>query len=370
VKLHPTPSTPQTLVVSAVNLIEGGTLSVLRDCLEAAIKTLTPQWQVVALVHDAALCAVDGVTYLPFPDIKGSWLRRLWFEYWHSSRLSRELRPQLWLALHDLSPRVTAPRQVVYCHNPMPFYRVPFNEARRAPKLLLFSWFYGLFYRINIHSNHAVIVQQEWLRREFQKRYGVGRVIVARPVSAEPVAAGPGKRSGRVFIYPALPRPFKNFEVIGDALMRLERDPAWSAEVRITISGRENSYARWLLRRYGHLRSLKFIGLQSRDALGALYSQADCVLFPSRMETWGLPLSEAKAHGLAILAADLPYAHETVGDYATSTYFDPSDSTELARRMQAFHDGELSFHQQSAGEPAQPYAKDWPTLLRMLTTPP
>jgi glycosyltransferase involved in cell wall biosynthesis len=353
-----------------VNLVEGGTLSVLRDCLEAAIKTLTPQWQVVALVHDPALCAVDGVTYLPFPDVKRSWLRRLWFEYWHSSRLSRTLRPHLWLALHDLSPRVTAMRKAVYCHNPMPFYRVPLDEALLAPKLLLFSWFYGLLYRINIRSNHAVIVQQEWLRREFQKRYGVRRVIVARPMRTEPPATGSNKRSGRVFIYPALPRPFKNFEVIGDALMQLERNSSWNAEVRITVSGRENAYARQLLRRYGHLRSLKFVGLQSRESMDALYGQADCLLFPSRLETWGLPITEAIAHSLAILAADLPYAHETIGDYATASYFDPSDSIELARQLMAFQHGDLSFQPQHSSIPEEPYARDWPMLLRMLTTLP
>ena len=356
-----------TLVVSAVNLVEGGTLSVLRDCLHAAVAVLAPHWQVVALVHDPALCAVDGVTYLVFPDVKRSWLRRLWFEYWQSSRLSRQLRPQLWLALHDLSPRVSAATQAVYCHNPMPFYRVPFDEARLAPKLLLFSWFYGLLYRINIRRNQAVIVQQEWLRREFKKRYNVQRVIVARP---ERAAGAPRKRSGRLFIYPALARPFKNFEVIGDALTHLEQDPSWNAEVRITVSGRENAYARRLLRRYGHLRSLKFIGLQSHDAMDSLYREADCLLFPSRLETWGLPLSEAKAHGLCILAADLLYAHETVGDYGAAAFFDPGDPVALAQRMLSFLRGELSFDQQQWIEPAAPYARDWPTLLRMLTTTP
>lgn len=357
---------PQTLVVSGVNLVEGGTLTVLRECLRAALNVLSADWQIVALVHNAELVGVPGIAYREFPRVKTSWLRRLWFEYWQCRSLSRRLNADVWFALHDMTPTVVAPRQAVYCHNPMPFYRMTVREIWLAPKLLLFNSLYGLIYRVNIGRNHAVVVQQEWLRREFERRFGARNVIVARPVPNDRASSVCSRLSGTVFLYPALPRVFKNFELIGDAVRWLEQRSDWRGEVRITIDGHENAYAAQIRSRYGGLKSLKFVGLQSRESMARQYRDADCLLFPSRLETWGLPLTEAKSHGLAILAADLPYAHEAVGTYDAAAFFDVSDPIALGNQLLAFQKAELKFSAQIADPVREPYAADWPALIRTL----
>ncbi|WP_250854924.1 hypothetical protein [Escherichia coli] len=43
--------------------------------------------------------------------------------------------------------------------------------------------------------------------------------------------------------------------------------------------------------------------------------------FPSKLETWGLPLSEAKTYKKWIFAADLPYAHEVLYNYSKLDIF-------------------------------------------------
>ena len=178
-----------TIVISAVNLVEGGTLKVLQDCLQT-IRSSLPHWRVIALVNNPSVIDVDGVDIVVFPDVKASWLRRIYVEYVTFNRLSRQIMPDIWWSLHDISPRVKAGSQFVYCHNPAPFYRFSWRELRLDPKLLAFSMLYSLFYRINIGSNRAVIVQQAWLRREFKQRYGVREVVVAHPVQrhAEPAS--------------------------------------------------------------------------------------------------------------------------------------------------------------------------------------
>lgn len=356
----------RTVVVSAVNLVEGGTLSILRECLTTLRRDLPPQWRIVALVHDRALAPADGVEYLEFPALKASWLRRAWFEYWSCRKLSRGLRADLWLALHDLTPVVTARRQVVYCHNPMPFYRITWRESWLAPKQLVFTLFYGVMYRLFIRRNHAIIVQQDWLRDEFRRRYGVREVIVSRPVPAAPAAPARAPSAAPLFIYPTLPRIFKNLEVVGEAVRLLEADPRWKGRVKLTVAGDENAYAREIHERFKDLRTLEFIGLQSREQMSALYAEADCLLFPSRLETWGLPLTEAQGHGLAILAADLPYAHETVGSYARAAYFQPRDASKLARQMLELQERRLVFEPAVLPHVAAPYAPDWPSLIRLL----
>lgn len=357
----------RTLVVSGVNLVEGGPLAVLRDCVAAAREAL-PGWRIVVLAHDAALIATPGVEVLAFPKAKSRWLRRLLLEWHGLGPLSRELRADLWLCMHDMTARVQARRQAVYCHNPAAFAKATWRQAWFDPTLYAFTLLYRFLYGAFIHRNHAVVVQQDWLRERFRQSYGVQRVIVARPQAQAPQAFVKPARAapGKVFLYPALPRPYKNFEVIGRAVALLERDPSWQGRVRWTLAGTENRYADWLKRRFGHLRSIEWLGLQAPEQMHAQYEAADCLVFASTIETWGLPITEAKRHGLPLIAADLGYAHETVGTCDAAAFFAPHDPQALARALLAFERGEPVCRPVQASTPEPPFAADWPSLIRML----
>jgi glycosyltransferase involved in cell wall biosynthesis len=354
------------LVISAVNFTEGGPLTVLREAVDAAT-THFPDWEVIVAVNRVGLIPPSRAREIAFPETKSSWLRRLHLEWFGFRRLSRELKPDVWLSLHDITPRVEACRQYVYCHNPAPFCTVPVPLETLDRSFRLFRRFYGLLYRCFIHRNAAIIVQQQWLRDQFKKRFRVRQVIVAHPTSA--VAHVAQQRAGalpRTFFYPAFPRVFKNIELLGECAARLEHNPAWSGKILITLDGSENAYARTMSERYGHLRSLVFLGLQDRLQMEALYSECDTVIFPSLLETWGLPISEAKARKIPVLAADLPYARETVGNYDAIRFFDPQDAESLAQLLLNLHLGAESLGAARSSAPDAPFAADWKSLLKMI----
>jgi glycosyltransferase involved in cell wall biosynthesis len=354
------------LVISAVNLVEGGTLTVLREAVEA-VATHFPEWEVIVAVNRVGLVQVGGVREIAFPAAKTSWLRRVWLEWVGFRRLSREWKADVWLSLHDITPRVEAGRQYVYCHNPSPFCTAPLPLQHLDPSFRLFRRFYGLLYRCFIHRNAAVIVQQQWLRDAFIRRFGVRKVIVAHPTARPARNFVPRPPTlPRRFLYPALPRVFKNFELLGECAALLEARPGWQGEILITIDGSENAYARTMLARYGHLRTLRFIGLQDRSQMERQYAECDALIFPSLLETWGLPLSEAKARGLPVLAADLPYARESVGTYEATRFFDPQNAAALAGLVLGLHVGTASFEPAAAPLPEAPFAQDWKSLLTMI----
>ncbi len=363
----------KTVVISAVNLVEGGPFTILIDCMAAAVECLPSDWEIVALVHDANHVKHNRIRPIEMRSIKGSWARRVWAEYVEFGALSRELQPDLWLSLHDMSPRVKARRQAVYCHNPAPFYRCSWREGRLERSLLLFSLFYEHLYRFNIHANDLVIVQQEWLRREFQRRFGVDRVVVAHPgVQLNAPAPAERARAPRqpgdrlVLFYPALPRVFKNFECLGEAAALLPPELAGRVEIRCTIDGSENAYAREVVQRHGGHPSMRFIGRQDRAGMAREYAGCDAVLFPSRLETWGLPITEAKAWGRPLLVADLPYAHETAGRCDAVAFLDPRNPRAWADAFAAVAAGRPPYRSVQPVEPAAPFAADWPQLWKLL----
>lgn len=356
------------IVVSAVNFTEGGPLTVLRDCLASAATLLPIDWELVALVHRADLIDEPRVRSIAVPSSKKSWLHRLYWEWFGFRRLSCELRPELWLSLHDVTPRVLANRQAVYCHNPAPFYRLRLREALWEPKFLAFNLLYALLYRIMIHRNRWVIVQQDWLRAEFERRMGPLTVVVAHPsvqVDARLGEQAPGERF--VFLYPALPRPFKNVETLCSAARIVAGRGVGNFEVRLTLDGSENRYARWIRRKFGTAPNIQFIGRQTKGEMAEQYGEASAVVFPSKLETWGLPITEGKARRLPLLVADLPYARETVGTYDLVSFFPAESAEALADLMQAMIDGTWRATGSVYLDPKAPFAPDWTSLWSILT---
>lgn len=357
------------IVVSAVNFIEGGPLTVLRECLAAAAAVLPADFEIIAIVNRADLINEPRVRLISIPSSKKSWFHRLYWEWWGFSRISHELKPTLWLSLHDITPRVSAARQAVYCHNPSPFYRIGLREALMEPTFLMFNQFYALLYRLFIRRNHCVIVQQDWLRAEFIRRMGPLPVVVAHPSFRAAERLGAPKRGPAfVFIYPALPRVFKNIETLCKATQLLVSRGVGGFEVRLTLDGSENRYARWLRNRFGDTAHVRFIGRQTKDEMAAHYGEASAVVFPSKLETWGLPITEGKAQRLPLLVADLPYARETVGTYDLVSFF-PAESAELlADLMQSMIEQTWQPTGNRQPCPAAPFAPDWASLWGMLTS--
>jgi len=359
------------VIVSAVNFSEGGPLTVLLDCLISAVDVLGAEWCIVALVHKRSLVSNSRVHCIEFPFSKRSWGRRICLEWWYFKKLSKKMQPDLWLSLHDVTPLVCATRQAVYCHNPSPFYRMTLREAKLEPTLLLFNLFYKYLYRINIYSNRYVIVQQDWIRVAFRKMYSHPAVVVAHPKVhlLEHFPLTTVKSSEKtIFLYPALPRVFKNFEVLCRAVECLSSTVQERITVRMTIDGSENRYARSIVKRFGTTIGLQFIGKQSIEDMLCQYAECDVLLFPSKIETWGLPITEAKAMGKPLLVADLPYAKETVGLYADVSFLAPDDDMAWARKMEEIALGCCLYDGNKSIQPKAPYAADWPELWKLLTS--
>lgn len=331
------------IVLSGVNMVEGGILTVYRNLILAFSKI--DNIEVICLVHDIDIfkdLVFENIIFYEYRNIKSSWLKRLFFEYVTSYKISKEIKPELWFSLHDMSSRVDCPRQYVYCHNPSPFYHASLKEFTIDKKFYLFTLFYKYLYKINIKKNKAVVVQQSWIADSFASWFSIRNLIIAR---AENISVSSNKiinrtETGRhVFIYPAIPRVFKNFDILLNALqiIRTKHSHFYGKfSVILTFDYSTNLYAKKFIDKCQMLneKNIYFIGYKTKDELSDIYlNGCDYLIFPSKLETWGLPLSEAKEYQIPILAADLPYAHETIGCYDKAAFFDANNAEDLASNI-------------------------------------
>ena len=83
-------------------------------------------------------------------------------------------------------------------------------------------------------------------------------------------------------------------------------------------------------------KNFVFEGIIKHDNLLSYYKSATALVFPSSIETVGLPLLEAAALGLPVLAADVDYAHEVLNGYDGVVYTDVHDYEAWAKHIIAF----------------------------------
>ncbi len=362
------------IIVSGINLFEGGPINIFYESLDYICQNLLDEYEVVALVHRKDLFTKysDKITILEFPNARKNYLFRLYYEYIYFYFKFKDLNADLWLSLHDISPNVKAMKKVVYCHNPMMFYKMKFKDFTKYPKMYFFSKFYKYLYKTNIRKNNYVIVQQEWIRKEFKKTFSINNVIVALPVNdmkiTESEMVKVDQNTNEIsFVYPAFPRFFKNFEVICEAVKTLEEKGISNFKVYLTIDGSENNYSRKIVDKYSYLKAIFFLGIQKKSDIITLYEKSTCMIFPSKLETWGLPISEFKDYNKPMLVSDLEYAHETVGDYEKVSFFDPDSSIKLASLMKKIIENEdLKFDKNDYIVDKNLFCKNWSELFDII----
>lgn len=357
-------------VVSGANITSGGPLEIFRNILKFLNEEF-PQQKVSALVSDRNLFDnYNNIQYIEVKNYKKFILLKFYYEYIYFNKLSQNLNVSLWLSLNDCSPIVKADVQAVYCHNATPFYKRSLQDLFRPTRVFFQSFYYTLFYKINIKNNNYVIVQQNWLKDYFSKKYSIKpEKIIIHNQHAKHCSNNllqPRENGGDfIFVYPTKAQPYKNIEIICEAVRMLSQD---NFKCVITIDGHENTYAKSIISKYGMQKKIEFVGYLPKYNLNKLYLESDCLIFSSKLETWGLPISDYKGLNKPIVVSDLPYARETVGNYDKAKFFNPSDAKELAGAMSSILNGYVTYDKTTTLEYPNPYARSLKELFNILNS--
>lgn len=346
-------------------MVEGGIFTILDNCLQKiSIYSKNNAIKVVALVHDKSKFNYPNIDYIEFPKSKKYWISRLYYEYFYFNTLSKKLNPVIWLSLHDVTPRVVAKKRFVYFHHPTLFYKSKFKDWTFDYKIGVFSILYRYLFQLNISKNTAVFVQQNWIKKEFENLFNLKNIVVTRPENVEE------KESIEVnldtnkihFFYPSFPRSFKNFELIGEAVKLLPDSIKNQIEIHLTLSKKDNKYAKYIVNKYP-FEPLHFIGKIPRSKVFGYYKKMDCLLFTSKLETWGLPITEAKGFEKPVLLANIPYAKETIGNYNSVSFFDVENPKELAQLITDFVNKTIQYQGNKNTFDESDQLKDWNAIF-------
>jgi glycosyltransferase involved in cell wall biosynthesis len=136
------------------------------------------------------------------------------------------------------------------------------------------------------------------------------------------------------FVYVADGEPHKNHTVLLSAWCLLAEQgfkPSLALTVSSTLHASLANDISEVTKR--HSLNIVNLGQLSHKDIHHLYQASSALIYPSRIESLGLPLIEAKQYGLSILAPELDYVRDIVEPVET---FNPDSPVSVARSVRRF----------------------------------
>ncbi|MEL7605902.1 MAG: glycosyltransferase [Sedimentibacter saalensis] len=311
----------------------GGALTILKHYYEKAIEDKKNTYYFV--ISTPNLYETKNIIVLRYPWVKKSWFHRLVFDFFIAYKLVEKYKIEKVISLQNLIIPKVKIKQVLYLHQPLPF-----SEKRYKIKENFKFWLYQnviskmIFYSIN--KADKVIVQTEWMKKACKSYTSISdKIIVEQPKLNITIKKTykKGNDKNKIFFYPASSYIYKNHNIIVEAVELLEKYDIKSYRVIFTLSGNENNHINKL---YQEIKNknlpIDFVGKIPIEEVYDYYSKA-ILIFPSYIETFGLPMLEAKMHGCPIIASDCAFSHEVLDSYYNVKFFNPSNGKELFEQM-------------------------------------
>lgn len=263
--------------------------------------------------------------------------QRIRFDFVDFERILKQegVRPDVIVSLQNTGVRCRCERSVIYYHQPLPLYR--YNHCgfnRYACTYYFYHYLYPLYVKLFLFRNTFVAVQTHTVKRAFIKKFhfpenrmGVFFPTVAG-VDAKDISAYHFEEGTYNFLFPANPSPYKEHITIAYA-MKLIRDkhPEMAQKIRIHFTAMAGTMKNLEAYVSEHQIQNNFVfhGIVSHSQLVAMLNSSHGLLFPSMIETLGLPLLEAASLGIPVLVNHLDYAHEVLNGYQGANYIQTHD---------------------------------------------
>lgn len=274
--------------------------------------------------------------------------RRFYFDFWGFRKevKQRGIKPCVIFSFTNTGVRYdAAATQVVYFQTVLPLVKCRWSPLRRAERSLFFySGVYPYYTRLLLQRQTEVVLQAAFLAPLFAQtfRHEEQRLHIYRPSLSLPnpdsIAPYAYAEKGTHFFYPSAPYVYKGHFTLLRALATLLAAPqtaalAASLHLHFTFVPADRPDIAAFIEEKGLSKNVHFHGTISFEQVLQMYRSAAAVAFPSEFETQGLPLLEAAAFGLPLLAPDLPYARAVVGDYAGAHFLPLSSVAAWAQAM-------------------------------------
>lgn len=323
------------IMVFDVPAESGGALTILNQYHDAAMEDKQTEW--IFIVSIPQLKESENVKVLNYPWIKKSWFHRLYFDKFVAHKLVEEYKVDEILSLQNIIVPGVDLKQTIYLHQSLPFVEKRYSITENY-KFWIYQNIIGKMIFKSLRKSDKIIVQTKWIMNAAIEKANVDKekFILKQPklnIKVEKLYEE-YPEGDKLFFYPASGAIYKNHDTIVNACKLLKDKGLNNYKVIFTLKGDENKHIKMLKQTVADQSlPIEFIGPIDINSVYEYYSKS-ILIFPSYIETFGLPLLEAKMHNCPILASNCMFSTEILRDYSKASYFNPFDAENLFVKME------------------------------------
>lgn len=311
----------QAIIVNATAARESGALTILRQFVSNISDSKHYIIFVDPSLNENSLrtsCKGKNLTFVR-KDTSGFYKRVSWDLYGINKWIKKNnIDPIGCISLQNTGYRIDK-RKIpffIYYHQSIPFFKQKWNPFKKKERALWFyKYIYPFYISLFLKKSHVIFVQLDFIKKSFSKKFHhpLEKIQVYSPAINESklLKTIDLPQDSINLFYPATSQFYKNHKILKKALEKT------SIKVNLYLTAESN-------KKDNSSRIIE-LGKIPFDEVCAYYNSVDALVFPSYIETFGLPLIEAALTGLPIIASDLPYAREVLKGYKGVTFVKYND---------------------------------------------
>ncbi|EJR44843.1 glycosyltransferase [Bacillus paranthracis] len=324
------------IVINNIAASSGGALSILRSFYDYLVKSgesKKNEW--IFLLSDRHIEETDNIKVIILDTVKKNWLARLKFDLYSGKKFISKLNPDIVFSLQNTITFGIKSPQVLYMHQAIPFQSIKSFSFLKSEErtLAVYQHLIGRLIKKSIKEADKTIVQTKWIKEAVIKttKIDAEKVVNIFPPKEDYLKykINDEEFKKNSFFYPAANSLYKNHQCIYDACADLNEKGISEFNISLTIKDREDT------------GNISFVGDIPFELVMEKYNTST-LIFPSYIETIGLPLIEAQQIGTIVLAADCPFSREVLAGYSNAYFFNPFEPRQLSNLMEKVINGQIT----------------------------
>lgn len=321
------------ILVNATFATSGGALTILNQFIENVdyYNDKTKVYYIFVPEHYHSICKKSNINIISIKAKKH--VRRIMWDMFGVRKWceKNKIRPDLVISLQNTGVLIDNAPQIVYLHQALPFVKESkWSILKKDERLLWFyKHIYKLWIKLTVKKDYNIVVQTEWMKKLLiTEGYMPKQITVSKPninLIDRNIIAEKKMLKGVCFFYPAAQYKYKNHQVIIEAMYHLKRNTVNLSNIKIFFTLDKDTTLKAKIDEYGLNDNIILLGNLSYEEVLVYYKNCEVILFPSYIETFGLPLIEASYFGNKIVVSDCNYSREVLGNYKLVKYVTYND---------------------------------------------
>lgn len=322
------------ILVSATSIVSGGALNILKQFINNA-DSLNQYY--LALNKRVVLEKEYVKSNFHYFYIDGlSKFDRICWDFYGAHKYIKDsgLTFDLVVSLQNTTLRVPDVKQIVYLHQGLILHDRSWNVFDSLErKYAIYKYLYPVFvFAFSVEST-VFVVQTKWMKNSLIKKFNIsrGNIKVFKPdvLSWLPHYDTDSHLRGKkiTLFYPASGEVFKNHLIILKSMHFLHVSGVDISKFKVIFTLTHDSAGirhiiNFLEKHYPVKEIVSFQGHIAYADIRKTYDAADVMIFPSEIESFGLPLLEAAYLGKEVLCLDTDFSREVLNGYGGAKFID------------------------------------------------